>query len=230
MTTALLFLLAAASPLEWKDLGDGRLALLENGKQAFVYNYGPQLSNNAPEDRRRCCYIYPVATPSGVVTVDDFPKDHYHHHGVFWGWPDVETGGKRYDFWMYRAGARQKFEKFLGRGVSSSEAWVKIQNAWHTPDRRIVEEIVSIRVFPAKGNSREFEVVLTLTAQDQPVTLRGSQDKGKSYGGFSARFASSRRHAPPRRHPAHRQRRRPRSSTNPPNSKHPMAASAPFSG
>ena len=90
---------------------------------------------------------------------------------------------------MYRAGAQHKFEKLLGRGVSSSEAWVKIQNAWHTPDRRIVEEIVSIRAFPAKGNSREFEVVLTLTAQDQPVTLRGSQDKGKSYGGFSARFA-----------------------------------------
>jgi len=189
MTTALLFLLAAASPLEWKDLGDGRLALLDNGKQAFIYNYGPQLSNNAPEDRRRCCYIYPVATPSGVVAVDDFPKDHYHHHGVFWGWLAVETGGKRYDFWMNRGGTQQKFEKLLGRGTSSSEAWTKVQNAWHTPDRRIVEEVVSIRAFPAKGNSREFEVELTLTAQDQPVILRGSQERGKSYGGFNARFA-----------------------------------------
>lgn len=183
------FLLAAASPLEWRDLGDGRLALLENGKQALVYNYGPQLSNGAPEDRRRCCYVFPVATPSGVVPVDDFPKDHWHHHGVFWGWPAVETGGKRYDFWMYRAGAQHKFEKFLGRGVSSSEAWVRIQNAWHTPERRIVEEVVSIRAFPTKDRSREFEVEITLTAQDQTVTLRGSQEKGKSYGGFSARFA-----------------------------------------
>lgn len=188
MTTALILLLAA-SPLEWKDLGDGRLALFENGRQALVYNYGPQLINNAPEDRRRCCYIYPVATPAGVIPVDDFPKDHYHHHGVFWGWPAVETGGKRYDFWMYRGGAQFRFEKFLGRGVSSSEAWVKVQNAWHTPDRRIVEEIVAIRAFPAKGNTREFEVEITLTAQDQPVVLRGSREKGKSYGGFSARFA-----------------------------------------
>lgn len=193
MTTAFFFLLAAVSPLQWKDLEDGRLALLDNGKQAFVYNYGPQLSSNAPEDRRRCCYIYPVATPAGVVPIDDFPKDHYHHHGVFWGWPAVETGGKRYDFWMYRGGAQFKFEKFLGRGVSSSEAWVKVQNAWHTPDRRLVEEVVSIRAFPAKGNLREFEVELTLTAQDQPVTLRGSQERGKSYGGFSARFAARER-------------------------------------
>jgi hypothetical protein len=189
MTTALLFLLAGASPLEWKDLGDGRIALLDAGKQAFVYNYGPQLSNNAPEDRRRCCYIFPVATPAGIVPVDDFPKDHYHHHGVFWGWPAVETGGKRYDFWMYLAGAQFKFEKLLGRGVSSSEAWIKVQNAWHTPESRIVEEVVSIRAFPAKGNSREFEIELTLAAQDQPVTLRGSQERGKSYGGVSARFA-----------------------------------------
>ncbi len=184
------FLLAAASSLEWRDLGDGRLALFENGKQAFVYNYGPQLSNGAPEDRRRCCYIYPAATPAGVVPVDDFPKDHWHHHGIFWGWPAVDAGGKRYDFWMDRAGAQHKFEKFLGRGVSSTEAWVRVRNAWHTPERRIVEELVSIRAFPTNGNAREFEVEITLTAQDQPVTLRGSQEKGKSYGGFSARFAA----------------------------------------
>ncbi len=183
------FLLAAAFPLEWRDLGEGRLALFEGGKQAFVYNYGPQLSNGAPEDRRRCCYIYPAATPAGVVPVDDFPKDHWHHHGIFWGWPAVDTGGKRYDFWMYKESAGHKFEKLLGRGVSSTEAWVKIQNAWHTPERRIIEEVVSIRAFRTKGKTREFEVEITLTAQDQTVTLRGSQEKGKSYGGFSARFA-----------------------------------------
>lgn len=189
MTTALLFLLAAAAPLQWKDLDEGRLALLDDGKQAFVYNYGPQLPGNVPADRRRCCYIYPIATPAGVVPVDDFPRDHYHHHGIFWGWPAVDAGGQRYDFWMYRGGAQFKFEKFLGRGVSPTEAWVKVQNAWHTPGGRIVEEVVSIRAFPAKGNLREIEVELTLTAQEGPVTLRGSQDKGKSYGGFSARFA-----------------------------------------
>jgi len=186
---ALALFLMSAPALEWREAGDGRLALIDSGQQALVYNYGPQLANGAPEDRRRCCYIFPVATPSGVVPVDDFPKDHWHHHGVFWGWPAVDTGGKRYDFWMYRAGAGPRFEKFLGRGVSPAEAWVKIQNGWYIPERRIVEETVLIRVFPAKGGAREFEVELTLVAQDQPVTLRGSQESGKSYGGFSARFA-----------------------------------------
>lgn len=189
MSALLLLLFAAAPPLEWKDLGDGRLALFEHGKQALVYNYGPQLPAGVPDDRRRCCYIFPVATPAGVIPVDDFPKDHYHHHGIFWGWPAVETDGRRYDFWMYRNGAQFKFEKLLGRGVSSTEAWLKVQNGWHTPERRIVEEVVQIRAFPARGSTREFEVELTLTAQDQPVKLRGSQEKGKSYGGFSARYA-----------------------------------------
>ena len=58
--------LAAQSPFAWKDIGDGRMELREGGKVALVYNYGPQLKAGAPEDRRRCCYIFPLDTPAGV--------------------------------------------------------------------------------------------------------------------------------------------------------------------
>ncbi|MGC4053546.1 MAG: PmoA family protein [Paludibaculum sp.] len=104
--TALLALLCAmpllqAGSLEWKDRKDGRVELLEDGKTALVYNYGPQLKEGAPENRRRCCYIFPVLTPGGVSMLDDFPKDHYHHRGVFWAWPVVETGSQKLDSWMF---------------------------------------------------------------------------------------------------------------------------------
>jgi hypothetical protein len=46
----------ARSPFAWKDIGDGRMELREQGNAALVYNYGPQLKAGAPEDRRRCCY------------------------------------------------------------------------------------------------------------------------------------------------------------------------------
>src|SRR5215467_4614640 len=91
---------AGQGSFTWKDLGDGRIELDENGKPALVYNYGIQWKEGAPEDRRRCCYIFPVYTPAGVSMLDDFPKDHWHHRGLFWSWPDVETGGKTYDIWM----------------------------------------------------------------------------------------------------------------------------------
>lgn len=180
--------LLAASPLEWKDRKDGRVELLENGKTALVYNYGPQLKTGAPEDRRRCCYIYPLLTPAGVSMLDDFPRDHYHHRGIFWAWPVVEAGGETLDIWMF-PNLRDRFEKWIAPPSVKKNATFSVENGWYAGDRKIVAEIVKLTAYPAKGGKREFEVELTLEAVAGPVTLRGSAEKGKSYGGFSARFA-----------------------------------------
>lgn len=180
--------LLAAGPLEWKDHKDGRLELLENGKTALVYNYGPRLKAGVPEDRSRCCYLYPVLTPAGVSPLDDFPKDHYHHRGVFWAWPVVETGGRTLDLWMF-PNLRDRFERWLAPPAGGRTATLAVENGWYTGERRIVRETVRITVLPARGTHRDFDVELTLEATDEPVTLRGSAEKGKSYGGFSARFA-----------------------------------------
>lgn len=178
----------AAAQISMTDHADGRLELKENGKTALVYNYGPQLPSGVPEDRRRCCYIFPVFTPAGVSMLDDFPKDHYHHHGVFWAWPVVETPSGKYDLWMYK-GVQHRFEKWEVRDVKPDSAVLRASNGWYAGDRRIVHELVQVRLFPSEGKSRRFVVTLKLTATSEPVTLRGSQEKGKSYGGFSARFA-----------------------------------------
>src|SRR5256714_7531531 len=90
MNKLLLFLalpVLGAEPFAWKDLGEGRMELRESGKPALVYNYGVQSREGAPEDRKRCCYIFPVYTPAGVSMLDDFPRDHWHHRGLFWAWP-----------------------------------------------------------------------------------------------------------------------------------------------
>ncbi len=50
-------------------------------------------------------------------------------------------------------------------------------------------EVVEIVVHPAQGSETRVEVALEWEALKHPVTLRGSQEEGKSYGGFSARFA-----------------------------------------
>ncbi|WP_321477605.1 DUF6807 family protein [uncultured Paludibaculum sp.] len=180
--------LLAADPLEWRDHKDGRVELLENGKTALVYNYGPQLKSGAPEDRRRCCYIFPVLTPAGVSMLDDFPKDHYHHRGVFWAWPVVETGGQKFDIWMF-PNLRDRFEKWISPPSVKKTASLAVENGWYAGDHKIVKETVKITAYPAKGAKREFDVELTLEALGEAVTLRGSAEKGKSYGGFSARFA-----------------------------------------
>lgn len=194
MIRAAVLLLAAAgaaagqSPFAWKDHRDGRTELLENGRTVLVYNYGPQLREGAPEDRRRCCYIFPLFTPAGVSVLDDFPKDHWHHRGIFWAWPVVETREGKYDLWGLQ-GVAQRLERIVEAAAEASSARLVVENGWYAGGHRIVRETLRLTVFPTRGEAREFEAELRLEALDGPVTLRGSPDSGKSYGGFSARFA-----------------------------------------
>jgi hypothetical protein len=178
---------AAAPKFAWIDHKDGRLELTEGGKTALIYNYGPQLRAGAPEDRRRCCYIYPALTPAGVSVLDDFPKDHFHHHGLFWAWPVVETPDGKYDLWMYK-GAEHRPVRYSST-TKSNQAVLTAENGWWAGGKQIVKETVVLTAYPSASGAREFDVALTLEAMGAPVTLSGSQENGKSYGGYSARFA-----------------------------------------
>jgi len=179
----------SASGFTWKDLGAGQLELRENGKPVLVYNYGPQLKPGAPEDRRRCCYIYPLYTPSGVSMLDDFPQDHLHHRGLFWAWPVVEVGGKTYDEWMNMTVKDTELGP-ARTAITGRDATLEARGAWVIGSNPVVQEHVRLTVSRSQGTSRELEVELTLQATDSPVTLRGSREAAKSYGGFSARFAA----------------------------------------
>jgi len=191
--SCLLFILTssalAQATFEWKDLRDGRLELREGGKPALVYNYGPQLKPGAPENRRRCCYIFPVYSPAGVSILDDFPQDHLHHRGLFWSWPVVETGGKQYDIWMNFT-ARHRSAKAPAASITKGAARLEAHNFWEADGKDIVREDLQLTVFPTQGSSRELELVLTWEALAAPVSLGGSIESGKSYGGLSARFAA----------------------------------------
>jgi hypothetical protein len=173
----------AQSGFTWKDLGGGRTELRENSKPVLVYNYGPQLKQGAPEDRRRCCYVFPLYTPAGISMLDDFPKDHFHHRGLFWAWPVVETGGKTYDHWMTMT-ARNRPGTF-----KTSGGHIEAESVWQADGRDIVKETVALTARPASGTARDLDLEVTLEALGAPVTLRGSRERGKSYGGVSARFA-----------------------------------------
>jgi hypothetical protein len=188
---AVLFLplIAIAQPaFEWKDNGSGGLELREHGKPALVYNYGPQYKAPAPQDRTRCCYIFPLYTPAGVSMLDDFPKDHWHHRGLFWAWPVVETEGNKYDIWMNFT-IRPHTASPPRTSATAKEARLEAHNTWQIDGRDVVRETVVIHVLPAQSKSRELEAELTLEAIKGSVTLKGSNEPQKSYGGFSARFA-----------------------------------------
>lgn len=173
------------SPFAFRESPDS-VELTENGKPVYVYNHGMILKEGAPEDRRRSSYLHPVHAPDGTVVTDDFPRDHYHHRGIFWTWPVVAAGGETYDMWLIR-GVRQKFERWIAREAKPDSARLAVENGWYAGDRKIARETVGIVAHPAAGNRRALDFTLAFEALDRPVRIAGMQD-GKGYGGFCMRF------------------------------------------
>lgn len=106
------------------------LRLLADGRPLFQYNYGfvsrPELNNG---NLTRNAYIHPLWTPSGKVITDDWPKDHFHHRGLFFAWTKTEIAGQPHDFWNLGAGTGKPFfvgfvEKFPdGSGFVVDHEW-----------------------------------------------------------------------------------------------------------
>ncbi|MGZ8921068.1 MAG: DUF6807 family protein, partial [Limisphaerales bacterium] len=71
------------------NITDKSLAIYEGRLPVLVYNHGVIHRAGVPTDRARSTYIHPLYGLDGEVLTDDFPKDHYHHRGLFWAWPHV---------------------------------------------------------------------------------------------------------------------------------------------
>lgn len=174
-----------ASPFQINDVDDRSVEIREGDKPILVYNHGVISREGVPADRARSSYVHPLYGIDGEVLSDDFPRDHYHHRGLFWAWPHVIIDGKEYDLWMLK-GIRHKFERWLSREVGPASATLGIENGWYVGDRRVLVERVWIDVHPATGDSRAIDLKLALIPEEDPVTLDGAE--GKSYGGLNLRY------------------------------------------
>jgi len=177
---------AAESGFHFADVTTASLGLWEGDRPVLVYNHGVLTSSNAPADRARSSYVHPIYGLDGEVLTDDFPKDHYHHRGLFWAWPHVKIGESEADLWLLK-GIRTQFERWLRRDANRLNAVLGVQNGWFIGDRKVVDEQVWLRVLPATSEGRAIDVELTWTPLKAPLTLRGAE--GKSYGGLTLRFA-----------------------------------------
>jgi hypothetical protein len=163
--------------------------LTENDKPVLAYNYGVITNEKVPakDNRRsRACYIHPLWGLHGEVMTDDFPKDHYHHHGIFWAWPHVEIGGAAHDLWMYKD-IQQRSVARLATETGPLAAVLGVENGWFVGDKKAMIERVWIEVAKATPTERVIDLDFTYIPVDRPITLRGAE--GKSYGGLTIRFA-----------------------------------------
>lgn len=184
--TALFFVLAnAASPFTIADDGEGQWALSEGGRPVLVYRYGDQLPEGVPEDRRRHGYVHPLYGLDGEVLTDDFPRDHYHHRGLYFGWPGVRVGEREVDLWHLN-GIVRRFEAWLEPELTADQARFGTRCGWFVGESRVMDEQTRYTVHAADDQGRLIDIDEVLTAAVS-ITLHPKDAKG--YGGFLLRFA-----------------------------------------
>jgi len=178
----------AQAEFRFEDVSDTSVKLVEGDMPVFVYNHGVITDESVPESdhrRRKGCYVHPMWGLHGEVLTDDFPKDHYHHHGLFWSWKTVEIEGKRYDHWTYRD-INTKYVRWILREVGPMAAVLAVENGWFVGDEKVMVERVWLRVYKTAQENRSFDVTIVLIPTDKPITLTGAG--GKSYGGLTLRL------------------------------------------
>ncbi|HUW61075.1 MAG TPA: PmoA family protein [Candidatus Bathyarchaeia archaeon] len=165
------------------------LTVLENGAPVFAYNYAPvPVPASVPATYVRSCYVHPLYGLDGQVVTQDFPKDHYHHRGLFWAWPECTVGGRRMDVWLAQD-VKQRHRQWVARDAGPDKAEIAVVNGWSfedAPEKDVVREEVKLTALPAdeKGRAIDFEINLT-NVSDQLVVFEGAKNKG--YGGLCFR-------------------------------------------
>lgn len=195
---------------------DGILTVKEGQKPLWKYNSKfqkhPQVTERDPRNMA-ACYIHPLYGIDGEILTDDAPKDHFHHHGVFWTWPHVkvfraEGTVEKYDVWTGNTRMKQLFVRYGDTEIHSEKTVVKIENGWFIAPKineyewdengkpvseKVVSENVTIttwRICEEDGvRSRAVDFDFTWKVGEFPISLQGAG--GKSYGGLTIRFKPS---------------------------------------
>jgi hypothetical protein len=179
----------AQQEFRFEEISDKSLKLSDGQASVLVYNHGVITDEQVPKNdlrRSRGCYIHPLWGLSGELLTDDFPKDHYHHHGVFWTWPHVGVEGKEHSLWDGST-ICDAFVRWICRRSGPVAAVLAVENGWYVGEKRVMIERVWMRTFKVSDDARVLDLEFTWIPTDNPVTLRGAE--GKSYGGLTVRFA-----------------------------------------
>lgn len=133
-------------------------------------------------------YIHPVYTPKGKIVTDDYPSDHFHHHGIWFAWTKTEFEGKHPDFWNVGDGTgRVDFEK-VGKtwsgpvyaGFTSYQKYVALTGE---APKTALNEDWDVKVYDLGSDYFVFDIVATQEcASTSPLILEEYR-----YGGMGVR-------------------------------------------
>ncbi|MBM3861606.1 MAG: hypothetical protein FJ395_18435 [Verrucomicrobia bacterium] len=154
----------------------------DNGQPVLTYNFGTVSAPAGVTGKyavARSNYIHPLYGPNGEVLTADYPKDHPHHRGIYWAWPEVTYRGEMHDLHALQGVFARPVKMLRQKG-----GIIEAENVWKWGDTEpIVRERATIRVSPGRVVDLEFR----LTAINEPVTI--ARRKQNMYGGLNLRFS-----------------------------------------
>lgn len=183
------------------DKTTGRVSITGAGKPVLGYNYlavpiptgffdgipGKQLPYARKYALPRGNYLHPLFGPDGQELTADWNKDHAHHRGIYWAWPEVRFNGELGDLHaLQRVWARPTGN--IRTRWDADWAEVAAESRWMWEDRTpIVRELATIRAWKEDVHGRHIDLELRFEALEDGVTLarRGT----KAYGGLNIRLA-----------------------------------------
>ncbi len=182
---------AQASSFSFEEnQSDGTLTLQENGTPVLTFVGDMTLKDGVPEKFRREGYFHPIYDLNGSSLTSDFPKDHYHHRGLWLSWPWMLYRGEKVQLW-HPSPLRHRFDRILKQSVGKQQATLRLRNNWVLDETPIGSEVWQLTVHPRSGNRRIIDVSITIRAKTDVILLRGKQRKKKGYGGLTLRTAPS---------------------------------------
>ncbi|MCP4452842.1 MAG: hypothetical protein GY809_15380 [Planctomycetes bacterium] len=163
----------------------------EDGQPVMFYR---TVSKDLDGKYGRADYVHPLVGLDGQVITEDFPKDHFHHRGIFWTWHQLLIKGQSMgDAWMcedfiWDVHAVRALQK--GPDTATLEATVLWMSPhWKKGKEAMVRETVTLRLHRRKNDCRMIDFTIALQALQADTWLGGSDDV-KGYGGLTARIAT----------------------------------------
>lgn len=144
-----------------------------------------------PDYYSRGGYLHPVFSPSGTLVTDDYPPDHFHHHGIWFAWVKTEYEGRHPDFWNVQDGLGRLDFKGV-EGLWSGPVFAGIQARFQSVDikapmpKAVVDDKWEVRIYAVGGGPRPYHMFELISSQ-QIIGLTPLKLPTYRYGGVGIR-------------------------------------------
>ena len=191
-----------------EDIESGQIIMSDDGKPVLRYNYKTVYEKDAIDTLAankyivtandtfmanpsiyavaRSNYIHPLYGLNGELLTRDWSKDHPHHRGIYWAWPEVKFGSQLGDLHALQiVFARPTGKIKLQNGPVFAQ--IEAENLWMWRDSiPIVQEIAIIRSYHATSKGRIIDLTFRFVGLKDSVSIarRGT----KFYGGLNVRM------------------------------------------